>query len=72
MRSVSQAISKLTEWPASARPCKASTIRDSLAEARKQATDMQGADLTLEDQEELIAILENELVKRRGTSAVNG
>jgi hypothetical protein len=31
---------------------------------------MQGADLTLEDQEELIAILENELLKRRGDPAV--
>ena len=54
----------------SSRSWQASSIRDSLAEARKQATEMQGADLTLEDQEELIAILENELLKRRVDPAV--
>jgi hypothetical protein len=46
----------------------ASTLRDSLSRAKEQAQKMEGADLTLEDQLEIIQILSRE-VERRGIPA---
>lgn len=42
----------------------ASTIRDSLKTAKEQAAGMQGAELTISDQRDIIAVLERELKKR--------
>lgn len=43
----------------------ASTIRDSLRLAKEQAENMDGADLTIRDQREIIAVLEREFRKRK-------
>lgn len=47
----------------------ASTIRDSLKQARLQAESMDGIDLTLRDQQHIIAVLEQELKKRRSDTS---
>lgn len=46
-------------------PTQAGTIRQSLEEAKKQAENIPGGDLSIQDQEELIAILEAEVAKRK-------
>lgn len=43
----------------------AGTIRQALEQAKQQAEDIPGGDLSIQDQEELIAILEREVAKRR-------
>jgi hypothetical protein len=46
--------------------CKqAGTVRDSLEQAKKQVQSIPGGDLTLQEQDQLIAVLEREVAKRQ-------
>ncbi|CAD6577961.1 MAG: hypothetical protein CYPHOPRED_000418 [Cyphobasidiales sp. Tagirdzhanova-0007] len=47
----------------------ASLFRDNLNQAKQQAKDMHGADLTIEDQQEIIRVLQREVEKRKQSAA---